>query len=209
MNFHGTQIVILRLNEKSLRTYRYDDFRTSSFPYIKDKILFNLFIIVQSLVELISLNSIFSKSVGMSDIRKIRKPLMEKKRRARINDSLEILKTIVLRNTYTLENGKVPTKLEKADILEMTVRHLKAIHGARIPMSEVTSTTAEVDTVSSSYSGPLKRVDPNRQCSVNNKQSCKASETFRCDSMDTDKENASPQAEERSMLSKLHWRPWT
>lgn len=59
--------------------------------------------------------------------RKIRKPLMEKKRRARINDSLETLKEILLKNTVAITQGSRPTKLEKADILEMTVRYLEVL----------------------------------------------------------------------------------
>lgn len=57
-----------------------------------------------------------------------RKPLMEKKRRARINDSLETLKEILLKDTVAVTQGTRPTKLEKADILEMTVRYLKILH---------------------------------------------------------------------------------
>lgn len=60
-------------------------------------------------------------------IRKIRKPMMEKKRRARINDSLETLKDILLKNTVAIAQGTRPTKLEKADILEMTVRYLHVL----------------------------------------------------------------------------------
>lgn len=52
---------------------------------------------------------------------------MEKKRRARINDSLETLKDILLQNTVALAQGTRPTKLEKADILEMTVRYLQTL----------------------------------------------------------------------------------
>jgi len=64
----------------------------------------------------------------MSEIRKIRKPLMEKKRRARINDSLEALKKMLLKNTIAFAgcSGR-PTKLEKADILEMTVRYMETL----------------------------------------------------------------------------------
>lgn len=70
----------------------------------------------------------FSVNTSTSAIRKIRKPLMEKKRRARINDSLEELKDILLKNTVAITYGQRPTKLEKADILEMTVRYLNALH---------------------------------------------------------------------------------
>lgn len=67
-------------------------------------------------------------SFKLSPIRKNRKPLMEKKRRARINDSLEALKEILLKNTVAITQGTRPTKLEKADILEMTVRYLQMLH---------------------------------------------------------------------------------
>ncbi|XP_044733586.1 enhancer of split mgamma protein-like [Chrysoperla carnea] len=70
----------------------------------------------------------------MSESRKIRKPLMEKKRRARINDSLEALKQMLLESTTnipqttTKNSNNRPAKLEKADILEMTVRYLQDLH---------------------------------------------------------------------------------
>ncbi|KAF8770477.1 Transcription factor HES-4 like protein [Argiope bruennichi] len=54
--------------------------------------------------------------------KKASKPLIEKRRRARINHSLAQLKTLVIDSKT--ENTR-QTKLEKADILEMTVQHLK------------------------------------------------------------------------------------
>ncbi|KAJ0064509.1 hypothetical protein NL108_009477, partial [Boleophthalmus pectinirostris] len=50
------------------------------------------------------------------------KPLMEKRRRARINDSLNQLKNLIL--PLTGRDKTRYSKLEKADILEMTVRFL-------------------------------------------------------------------------------------
>ncbi|XP_076049275.1 uncharacterized protein LOC143029949 [Oratosquilla oratoria] len=58
--------------------------------------------------------------------RRVNKPLMERKRRERINSCLEELKTLVLK-----AQSKDPSrysKLEKADILEMTVRHVQSLH---------------------------------------------------------------------------------
>ncbi|KAF5307801.1 hypothetical protein FQR65_LT06673 [Abscondita terminalis] len=49
--------------------------------------------------------------------------LMEKRRRARINQSLAALKTLIL-DSAKAENTK-HSKLEKADILELTVRHFQ------------------------------------------------------------------------------------
>lgn len=48
---------------------------------------------------------------------------MEKRRRARINQSLAMLKTLIL-DSAKMDNTK-HTKLEKADILELTVRHFQ------------------------------------------------------------------------------------
>ncbi|KAF7287365.1 hypothetical protein GWI33_001723 [Rhynchophorus ferrugineus] len=67
--------------------------------------------------------------ISLPENRKIRKPLMEKKRRARINESLEVLKTILLECDPELAARAAPkgTKLEKADILELTVEFLRGI----------------------------------------------------------------------------------
>lgn len=59
----------------------------------------------------------------MSSNRKSSKPLMEKRRRARINDSLGQLKSLILEATN--KDSSRHSKLEKADILEMTVRYLR------------------------------------------------------------------------------------
>ncbi|XP_054768303.2 protein deadpan-like [Lytechinus pictus] len=58
--------------------------------------------------------------------RRSSKPLMEKRRRARINDSLLQLKNLVL--DALNKNNPRHSKLEKADILEMTVRYLRSIN---------------------------------------------------------------------------------
>ncbi|KAL4646053.1 transcription factor HES-2-like [Arapaima gigas] len=57
------------------------------------------------------------------DLRKKMKPLMEKRRRARINESLDHLKTLIL--PLTGKDKSRYSKLEKADVLEMTVRFLR------------------------------------------------------------------------------------
>merc|ERR1712213_117028 len=57
--------------------------------------------------------------------RKVMKPLLERKRRARINKCLDELKDLMV---YALQSeGESITKLEKADVLELTVRHLKKL----------------------------------------------------------------------------------
>lgn len=102
-----------------------------------------------NLMKSLKSNNIDDMGVKLSPLRKNRKPLMEKKRRARINDSLEALKEILLKNTVAITQGTRPTKLEKADILEMTVRYLQMLHkrnntvtSAKSSVCSVTSTTS-------------------------------------------------------------------
>merc|ERR1711899_57505 len=57
--------------------------------------------------------------------RKVMKPLLERKRRARINKCLDELKDLMV---HALQHeGESITKLEKADVLELTVRHLRKL----------------------------------------------------------------------------------
>lgn len=72
--------------------------------------------------------------------RKVMKPMLERKRRARINKCLDELKDLMV---ATLESeGEHVTRLEKADILELTVSHLqkmkqqKSKAGGNSPQSE-------------------------------------------------------------------------
>merc|ERR1739838_1233729 len=57
--------------------------------------------------------------------RKIVKPLLERKRRARINACLDELKDIMVFALQT--EGESISKLEKADVLELTVKHLRKL----------------------------------------------------------------------------------
>lgn len=54
--------------------------------------------------------------------RKVMKPMLERKRRARINRCLDELKELMV--SALQSEGENVSKLEKADILELTVRHL-------------------------------------------------------------------------------------
>ncbi|OQV22525.1 putative Transcription factor HES-1 [Hypsibius exemplaris] len=62
---------------------------------------------------------------AMSEHRRASKPIMEKRRRARINNSLTELKSLIL--DATRKDCSRHSKLEKADILEMTVKHLQTM----------------------------------------------------------------------------------
>ncbi|KAJ1142471.1 hypothetical protein NDU88_008785 [Pleurodeles waltl] len=55
------------------------------------------------------------------DIRKLKKPVVEKLRRDRINSSIEQLRMLLQRE---FEEQELPPKAEKADVLEMAVRCL-------------------------------------------------------------------------------------
>ncbi len=62
--------------------------------------------------------------------RKYMKPLLERKRRARINKCLDELKDIMLNvvsNSHKHHQNSLESKLEKADILEVTVNYLKTL----------------------------------------------------------------------------------
>ena len=67
-----------------------------------------------------------SETMSRTDeYRKIVKPLIEKKRRARINACLDELKELMVCALET--EGESMSKLEKADVLELTVRHLRKL----------------------------------------------------------------------------------
>lgn len=69
--------------------------------------------------------------------RKVMKPMLERKRRARINRCLDELKELMV--TALQSEGENVSKLEKADILELTVRHLhnlKSQHQLILPQEQ-------------------------------------------------------------------------
>ncbi|KAM4737207.1 transcription factor HES-2-like [Anableps anableps] len=82
------------------------------------------------------------------ELRKTLKPLLEKRRRARINDSLNHLKSLIL-PLVGKDNARY-SKLEKADILEMTVRFLRDL-----PSSPVKDSA---DSYREGYKACLQRV---------------------------------------------------
>lgn len=69
--------------------------------------------------------------------KKVTKPLLERKRRARINACLDELKDIMTGCLQT--EGENVSKLEKADILELTVRHIQKLNQSqRNPAEDIT-----------------------------------------------------------------------
>ncbi|XP_075898091.1 transcription factor HES-2-like [Nelusetta ayraudi] len=73
----------------------------------------------------LSARSTVAQRKQANELRKTLKPLLEKRRRARINDSLSHLKSLIL-PLVGKDNARY-SKLEKADILEMTVRFLREL----------------------------------------------------------------------------------
>ncbi|XP_046832713.1 protein hairy-like [Vespa crabro] len=102
-----------------------------------------------------------------AELRRNNKPIMEKRRRARINQCLDELKNLILEALK-----KDPTrhsKLEKADILEMTVKHLQTVQRQQLSTAIATdpavltkfrSGFSECATEVSRYVSNLENVDP-------------------------------------------------
>ncbi|XP_017543722.1 transcription factor HES-1-like [Pygocentrus nattereri] len=74
-----------------------------------------------------------------TELRKSSKPIMEKRRRARINQSLVQLKALILHALHA--DVSRHSKLEKAEILEMTVKHLRSVQRAQAAVSPAVSLT--------------------------------------------------------------------
>ncbi|XP_056149432.1 transcription factor HES-1-like [Lampris incognitus] len=81
-----------------------------------------------------------AKPRAFSESRKSSKPIMEKRRRARINESLGQLKTLIL--DALKKDSSRHSKLEKADILEMTVKHLRSLQ--RLQMTAAVNTDPSI-----------------------------------------------------------------
>ncbi|XP_063591274.1 protein hairy-like [Penaeus indicus] len=63
--------------------------------------------------------------------RRIRKPIMEKKRRDRINSCLDELSALLQEERLVKARAGKGAKLEKADVLELTVRYWQSVMGVR------------------------------------------------------------------------------
>jgi hypothetical protein len=157
------------------------------------------------------------------ECRKIRKPKIEKLRRARINSSLESLKEILLRNTISIPQGSRPTKLEKADILEMTVRYIELLHENLLPNNNISNFSNKTPLSSPSRirdndrnfmnitNNNVNRYDQTfhqRQRKTHNYSILSHSASKRIENFD-DKENQFDiNLQKESMKEEHHWRPW-
>lgn len=70
------------------------------------------------------MNSTESTMSKTQQYRKVVKPMLERQRRARINKSLDNLKSLIMEST---QEGEHMAKMEKTDILEITVKYLRNI----------------------------------------------------------------------------------
>ncbi|XP_065368354.1 protein deadpan [Calliphora vicina] len=80
-----------------------------------------------------------ASGLSKAELRKTNKPIMEKRRRARINHCLNELKSLILEAMK--KDPARHTKLEKADILEMTVKHLQSVQRQQLNMALQTDPT--------------------------------------------------------------------
>ena len=85
--------------------------------------------------------------------RKVMKPLIEKKRRDRINRCLDDLRDLMI---YAIQSeGEAIAKLEKADVLELTVRHLQKLKRQRMLQA---NPATDIDRFSAGYSSCASEV---------------------------------------------------
>ncbi|KAK9878644.1 hypothetical protein WA026_023094 [Henosepilachna vigintioctopunctata] len=78
-------------------------------------------------------------TMSKAELRKTHKPIMEKRRRARINHCLNEIKSLVLEALN--KDPSRHSKLEKADILEMAVKHLQSIQRQQLAIAMATDPT--------------------------------------------------------------------
>ncbi|XP_014474365.1 PREDICTED: protein hairy [Dinoponera quadriceps] len=102
-----------------------------------------------------------------AELRKSNKPIMEKRRRARINQSLDEMKSLIL--DAMKKDPTRHSKLEKADILEMAVKHIQTVHRQQLSAAMATdpavltkfrSGFSECATEVSRYVSQLENVEP-------------------------------------------------
>ncbi|XP_052224881.1 transcription factor HES-1-A-like [Dreissena polymorpha] len=83
------------------------------------------------------------KQAGQEDssyLRKIRKPLVEKQRRERMNHSIDQLKRLIADTVR--EQTSPMTRVDKADILDLTVSHLQQLQQRHRSVSMATESAA-------------------------------------------------------------------
>uniref|UniRef100_A0A3Q3ALN2 Hes family bHLH transcription factor 2 n=1 Tax=Kryptolebias marmoratus TaxID=37003 RepID=A0A3Q3ALN2_KRYMA len=138
-----------------------------------------------------------------NELRKTLKPLLEKRRRARINDSLTHLKSLIL-PLVGKDNARY-SKLEKADILEMTVRFLRDLPSAPVKDS--------ADSYREGYKACLQRVTALLPKTSLAQDACQRVHEFVQQSMSTTSHGGAAAAPVRAQsgpqpVCATVWRPW-
>lgn len=164
-------------------------------------------------------NSVSNKSLE----RKVRKPKIEKLRRARINTSLEQLKDILLRNTISIPQDSRPMKLDKADILAMTVKYVEMLHkkltlespkNEQFPLNEHQRALSDVTNIIKSHTQKSLILSdkklPTFPLSRNSLQLYKNQNFPQRNFLNENKENSTKKNEDTTFNkdSRTHWRPW-
>ncbi|XP_058463437.1 protein deadpan [Malaya genurostris] len=91
-----------------------------------------------------------------AEIRKTNKPIMEKKRRARINNYLNDLKALLLE---AMKKDPIRhSKLEKADILDLTVKHLQDLERRKLAIAMAVDPTV-ADKFKSGFNECIDEID--------------------------------------------------
>ncbi|XP_058836133.1 transcription factor HES-4 [Topomyia yanbarensis] len=91
-----------------------------------------------------------------AEIRKTNKPIMEKKRRARINNYLNDLKALLL---DAMKKDPIRhSKLEKADILDLTVKHLQDLERRKLAIAMAMDPTV-VDKFKNGFNECIDEID--------------------------------------------------
>ncbi|XP_060615038.2 transcription factor HES-5-like [Anolis sagrei] len=139
---------------------------------------------------------------------KLRKPVVEKMRRDRINSSIEQLKLLLEKE---FQQHQPNSKLEKADILEMTVDYLKQQSQVQAKVAGPAQKDAQVD-FKQGYSKCLHEAFQFLSLhKVHTETQAKLVSHFQRSQMPAPDAMSSPAALKHSSSSKsLHnlWRPW-
>ena len=99
--------------------------------------LFRIFVL--QFVKMVTSNQVDEEPVSRTDsYKRVMKPLLERKRRARINRCLDELRDLLV--NASSNDGDSVTRLEKADILELTVTHVRNLsHHRKLMLPSVNS----------------------------------------------------------------------
>ncbi|MEE6483618.1 hypothetical protein FKM82_013610 [Ascaphus truei] len=142
------------------------------------------------------------------EIRKMRKPVVEKMRRDRINSSIEQLKTLLEKE---FQKHELPSKPEKADILEMTVSLLRQ-QLQRAARAAASSRQTSKEGFATCMKDTLQFLPSNKQTEsqidlLSDSHRGKGAAEYMCHSMIPSSQTFSEQPTQEYDTADL-WRPW-